>query len=134
MAYLDLSLAFDTVDHAIFIRKLKDMYGIRNTLQKWFDSYLTNRQPRVCINTSFSKPRYLKCGVPQGSFFGARIYTMYVRPMSEIINRHNVSCYSYADDSQLYIQCDNNEELIRYAITRLERCISDICEWMSVIH
>ena len=56
---------------------------------------------------------------------------MYVRPMSEIINRHNVSYHSYADDSQLYIQCDNNEESIRCAITRLERCIPDICEWMS---
>ena len=131
LASLDLSSAFDTVDHAIFLRRLQDMYGICNTFQKWFDSYLTNRQPRVCINTSFSNPRYLKCGVPQGSVLGARIYTMYVRPMSEIINRHNVSYHSYADDSQLYIQCDNNEESIRCAITRLERCISDICEWMS---
>ena len=131
LASLDLSSAFDTVDHAIFLRRLQDMYGICNTFQKWFDSYLTNRQPRVCINTSFSNPRYLKCGVPQGSVLRARIYTMYVRPMSEIINRHNVSYHSYADDSQLYIQCDNNEESIRCAITRLERCISDICEWMS---
>ena len=131
LASLDLSSAFDTVDHAIFLRRLQDMYGICNTFQKWFDSYLTNRQPRVCINTSFSNPRYLKCGVPQGSVLGARIYTMYVRPMSEIINRHNVSYHSYADDSQLYIQCDNNEESIRCAITRLEQCISDICEWMS---
>ena len=108
------------------------MYGqvhvrICSTFQKWFDSYLTNRQPRVCINTSFSNPRYLKCGIPQGSVLGARIYTMYVRPMSEIINRHNVSYHSYADDSQLYIQCDNNEESTRCAITRFERCISDIC-------
>ena len=131
LASLDLSSAFDTVDHAIFLRRLQDMYGICNTFQKWFDSYLTNRQPRVCINTSFSNPRYLKCGVPQGSVLGARIYTMYVRPMSEIINRHNVSYHSYADDSQLYIQCDNNEESIRCAINRLERCILDICEWMS---
>ena len=131
LASLDLSSAFDTVNHAIFLRRLQDMYGICNTFQKWFDSYLTNRQPRVCINTSFSNPRYLKCGVPQGSVLGARIYTMYVRPMSEIINRHNVSYHSYADDSQLYIQCDNNEESIRCAITRLEQCISDICEWMS---
>ena len=131
LASLDLSSAFDTVDHAIFLRRLQDMYGICNTFQKWFDSYLTNREPRVCINTSFSNPRYLKCGVPQGSVLGARIYTMYVRPMSEIINRHNVSYHSYADDSQLYIQCDNNEESIRCAITRLEQCISDICEWMS---
>ena len=56
---------------------------------------------------------------------------MYVRPLCEIINRHNVSYHSYVDGSQLYIQCDNNEESIRCAITRLERCISDICEWMS---
>ena len=131
LASLDLSLAFDTVDHAIFLRRLQDMEGICNTFQKWFDSYLTYRQPRVCINTSFSNPRYLKCGVPQGSVLGARICTMYVRPMSEIINRHNVSYHSYADDSQLYIQCDNNEESIRCAITRLERCIPDLCEWMS---
>ena len=92
LAFVDLSSLFDTVNHVIFLRRLQDMCGICNTFQKWFDSYLTNltnTQPRVCINTSFSNPCYLKCGVFQGSVLGARIYIMYVRPMSEITNRHN---------------------------------------------
>ena len=73
----------------------------------------------------------LQCGVPQGSVLGARLYTMYARPVSAIIEHHNISYHSYADDTQLYIQCDNNEGSVRCAISHLEQCISEICEWMK---
>ena len=75
-----------------------------------------------------SKSQNLKCGVPQGSVLGARMYTMYARPVSAIIEHNNIFYHSYADDTQLYIQCDNNEESVRCAISHLEKCISEICE------
>ena len=59
------------------------------------------------------------------------MYTMYARPVSAIIEHSNIFYHSYADDTQLYIQCDNNEESVRCAISHLEQCISEICEWMK---
>ena len=59
------------------------------------------------------------------------MYTMYARPVSAIIEHNNIFYHSYADDTQLYIQCDNNEESVRCAISHLEKCISEICEWME---
>ena len=122
---------FDTVDQGIFLQQLKHTYGISGTFYQWFKSYLHNRQLKVCVNSSFSNSQNLNCGVPQGSVLGARMYTMYARPVSAIIEHNNIFYHSYADDTQLYIQCDNNEESVRCAISHLEKCISEICEWMK---
>ena len=130
---LDLSATFNTVDHGIFLQ-LEHKYGIYGTSYQWFKFYMHNRQLKVCIYSSFSKSYNLKCGVPQGSVLGARMCTMYARPVSAIIERHHISYHSYADDTQLYIQCDNNEEAVRCTISHLEHCISEIChicEWMK---
>ena len=89
---------------------------------------ISNRQTKVCIASSYSKPRLLNCGVPQGSVLGARLYTMYTRPIADIMNRHNVYYHSYADDSQLYIVCNNDENSIKQVVKQLEDCITDVCE------
>ena len=128
---LDLSAAFDTVDHDIFINRLKSVYGAYGTAHALFKSYLLNRHYRVCINSSFSEKHKLKCGVPQGSVLGARMYTMYTEPMRTLITKHQVSYHSYADDTQLYVHCDNDETSIQLAIKRLEHCIADVCKWMK---
>ena len=140
LASLDLSAAFNTVDHGIFLQ-LEHKYGIYGTSYQWFKSYLHNRQLKVCINSSFSKSHNLKCGVPQGSVLESTdVYNQYtcqssvkkfILPVSAIVERHNISYHSYADDTQLYIQCDNNEEAVRYTISHLEHCILEICEWMK---
>ena len=59
------------------------------------------------------------------------MYTMYTEPMRTIIEEHNISYHSYADDTQLYIHCDNNELAIKAAIKQLEHCIADVCKWMT---
>ena len=98
---------------------------------EWFKSYLRHRQHKVSINGSLSTARTLRCGVPQGSVLGARMYSMYVKPLSDIMNRHNVRYHTYADDIQLYITCENNENSIEEAVVRLQDCISEISVWMS---
>ena len=131
LASLDLSAAFDTVDHDILLHRLWTYYGIRGIAHQWFSSYLRDRQTKICINSSYSESRRLKCGVPQGSVLGARLYTMYTRQMSAIMDNHSVRYHSYADDTQVYLECDNNEVAVRNAVDRLEKCISDVCEWMN---
>ena len=84
-----------------------------------------------CGNKSSSQKKPLRCGVPQGSVLEARMYSMYVKPLSDIMNRHNVMYHNYVDDIQLYIPCENNETSIEEAVNRLQDCISEISVWMS---
>ena len=51
--------------------------------------------------------------------------------MSAIMDNHNVRYHSYADDTQVYLECDSNEAAVRNAVDRLEKCITDVCEWMN---
>ena len=83
------------------------------------------------MHSSHSETQKLKCGVPQGSVLGARMYAMYAHPMSNIVNRHDVSYHNYADDTQLYMACDNNKASVMQAVKSLEDCIADISEWMG---
>ena len=131
LASLDLSAAFDTVDHKVFLHKLYNEFGIEDEALNWFRSYLDNKKHRVSINGISSDSHKLKCGVPQGSVLGARMYTMYTRQLSHIILRHGLQHHSYADDTQIYIQCENNAEARSEAMAKLEHCISDICIWMK---
>ena len=131
LASLDLSAAFDTVNHNIFITRLNTEFQISGTIIQWFKSYLDARHHNVCINDDYSRSHTSSCGVPQGSVLGARMFTMYMRPLSAIMNKHGVSYHSYADDIQLYLKCGNNDISVDDTISRLEMCIRDICKWMS---
>ena len=98
---------------------------------QWFKSYPDARYHNVCINDDYSRSHTSSCGVPQGSVLGARMFTMYMRPFSAIMDKHGVRYHSYADDIQLYLKCGNNDISVDDAISRLEMCIKDICKWMS---
>ena len=102
LASLDLSAAFDTVDHTVFLHKLYNKFGIEDEALSWFRSFLVNRKHRVSINGISSDSHRLKCGVPQGSVLGARMYTICTQQLSHIILRHGLQHHSYADDTQIY--------------------------------
>ena len=84
LASLDLSTAFDTVDHDIFLHRLESTYGISEIFYCWFKSYLENRKLRVCVHSSHYKTQKLKCGVPQGSLLDARMYMQCMRIQCQI--------------------------------------------------
>ena len=114
LASLDLSAAFDTVDHDIFIGRMH-AYGIRETALKWFQSYLDRRSYRVLINNAFSSAHTLSCGVPQGSVLRARMYTIYVAPLANVIKKYSINCLcSILDEhAPLYTTCKQYRELYR---------------------
>ena len=100
---LDLSAAFDTIDHYILLYRLESVFGIAGTCLNWFKSYLTGRRLRVFIDGTASDIRDLKFGVPQGSVLCPELFTMYLQPLGEIARKRNVKIHIYADDCQLYI-------------------------------
>ena len=129
---LDLSAAFDTVDHHILLKRMRHLYGIDDTAWCWFESYLDNRHTKVRINDSLSSSRVLVCGVPQGSVLGARLYSMFIYPILNIIKKHGVHYHCYADDIQIYMKCKDTDIDIQESITRLQNCILEISNWMMV--
>ena len=77
LVLLDLSSAFDTIDHDVLVDKLRSRYGIKGTALNWFRSYLTNRTQSVRIGDSSSSNRTLKYGVPQGSLLGPLLFSLF---------------------------------------------------------
>ena len=128
---LDLSAAFDTVDHDTMVRRLEYSFGIQGKALSWFASYLSGRTQRIMINKSLSKAFKLECGVPQGSCLGPLLFTLYTSELFEIIKYHLPMIHCHADDSQVYISFSPNDKAEQLAVVRnMEDCIRNIRFWM----
>ena len=97
---LDLSAAFDTVDHDVLLERLKSGLGVCRTALNWFKSYLSGKSQSVLINGTQSKPTSLVCGVSQGSVLDPILFTIFMLPLGDIIKRHGMQFHMYADDCQ----------------------------------
>ena len=86
LTLLDLSAAFDTIDHAILLKRLSITFGMRGTVLKWFQSYLVGRTFFMHLDGINSAQYDLEFGVPQGFVLGPILYTMYTQPLGKIIN------------------------------------------------
>ena len=99
LVLLDLSAAFDTIDHSILLNRLHKRYGITGTTLSWFEAYLTDRCQVIELNGESSDEIWLQFGVPQGSVLGPLLFTSYTAPLGEIACRHGVELHLYADDT-----------------------------------
>jgi hypothetical protein len=129
LVLLDLSAAFDTVDHEKLIKILAEKIGLAGAALKWFRDYLLNRIQSVIIDGVESNIWNILFGVPQGSVLGPILFIIYTSPLGDIFRHHGVSYHLYADDTQIYISfsCDKLPD----AFTRMEQCIADIRCWMT---
>ena len=106
LVLLDLSTAFDTVDHTILLGRLGKRFGITNQALEWLSSYLHERKETVIIDGCRSKERDLVCGVPLGSVLGPLLFTMYTSELGDILMEHGIQYTRYADDTHLYLPFD----------------------------
>ena len=131
LVLLDLSAAFDTVDHEILLNRLKYRMGVEGTVLKWMESYLSGRSQSVQIKDVKSDSKALKWGVPQGSVLGPILFSIYTSPLGDIVKKHGVEYHLYADDTQLYLAFNPDEKQSEEeALSKLELCVKDIREWM----
>ena len=127
LVLLDLSAAFDTLDHSVLLHRLEHRFGISGTVLQWLKSYLSHRKQRVSLDSFMSEPSDLLFGVPQGSVLGPILFTLYTAPLEDIFALHGINSMLYADDTQLYMVCNRPSD-IRNAV---EECLEDICTWMK---
>ena len=99
--FLDLKKAFDTVDHAILLTKLR-YYGVETASINWFTSYLENRQQVCYANDITASIDYVTCGVPQGSILGPLLFLIYINDISKCLD-YGVARL-FADDTNLISQ------------------------------
>ena len=132
LTLLDLSAAFDTVNHAILVKRLETLYGICGTENKWFQSYLSERHQRVKVGNYLSQAKTLLTGVPQGSGLGPWEYTSYTRELGCIMLALSIIYHIFADDTQLQKAMDVNSVASQFqAKESTEQCIKEISNWMN---
>jgi len=102
---LDMSAAFDTVDHSTLLRRLRVSYGLQGAALGWFTSFLSGRTQFVNCRSTRSLPTMILCGVPQGAILSPILFLLYIADLLQIIARHNLRPHMYADDIQIYGFC-----------------------------
>jgi len=130
LVMLDLSSAFDTVDHILLLERLQRDLGVSDKALSWFRSYLEDRTQRVIIDGHSSSEERLQFGVPQGSVLGPQLFSLYTAPLGRIIRKHGLQYHFYADDTQLYLFIEPVQDEVDNAVERIERCVREIRAWL----
>ena len=128
---IDLSVAFDTVDHEVLLDVLEAKFGVNGNALLWFDNYLRPRNCKINIGSSYSSARELNFSVPQGSCAGPVLFSVYASTIQNVVTQ-DISLHGYADDHALKISFNasepNAEEL---TIRNLAECTDNIKKWMD---
>ena len=106
--FIDLAKAFDTVDHQLLLTKLENI-GLDVNAVAWFKSYLSNRSQVTAINQSYSSPRPVPVGVPQGSILGPLLFLVYINDLSNCMKHCKIM--QYADDTLIYYSAKSPQDI-----------------------
>src|SRR6187399_158774 len=130
LVLLDLSAAFDTIDHQILLSRLSSIFGFSDTALSLIKSYLTDRSQYVTIGDHRSSPVPITTGVPQGSVLDPLLFTLYTTPIGEILSNRSVSFHLYADDTQLYISFSSSDSTTNLSV--LSSTLDTIHSWLTL--
>ena len=129
LGMLDMSAAFDCVDHIILIRRLNVSFGIDENALDWIVSYIMGRRQYVRYNGRTSDISVVECGVPQGSVLGPLYFVLFTADVFGIADEHGFAIHGYADDMQIYDHCVVED--LHHLTSRLVDCIGSIGVWMT---
>ncbi len=127
---LDLSSAFDTVDHNILLHRLHSTIGLSDSVHNWFSSYLSGRTEHVALGEVKWLTHIVSCVVPQGSVLGPILFILYMLPLGHVISRHGIYFHCYADDIQLYIRINSTPSFVM-PFSIFTNCLEEIKAWMK---
>ena len=133
MVLLDMSAAFDTIPHHLFLARLKRTFGISSTALQWFESYFEERYQRVTIQGEMSDETLLEIGLPQGAGAGPFGYKAYTKPLGSLIRSLllMVLYHMFADDNQLYKSINPNSAVSQAkAKCDMETCLNSLSTWL----
>ena len=126
---LDISAAFDTVDHQKLLNCFSTHYGITGIALEWLKSYLSDRTQRVVIEDTESFISLMDHGFPQGAVLAGLFYNMYSGPLHKEIEEYDTEHHGYADDNDLYLAFSVENQIP--AIESLQRCLETTKEWLN---
>ena len=130
LVLLDLSSAFDTIDHQILLDRLASFYGFSGLALSLLRSYLSDRTHHVVVQSSSSPAFHITTGVPQGSVLGPLLFSLYTSPISHILENTNISFHLYADDTQLYISFSGSDS--SSALASLSHALDSVYSWLTL--
>jgi hypothetical protein len=129
LALLDMSSAFDTVDHDVLVGILQRRFGIQDLALDWFIDFVTDRTQSVIVNNIASAAHAITCGVPQGSVLGPKQFIVYSEDVADIFVRHGLLHHQYADDMQAVGH--GPVASARNIAATLHDCITGVHQWCS---
>jgi len=128
LAVLDLTAAFDTVDHKILLQRLQSRFGVTGRLMAWIRSYLYQRTLYVHLGSCGSRPQPVFSSVPEESVLGTILFLIYIADLPCVIQCHGFQLHLYADETQIYDLCSpSSTDQLQL---RLSDCIDDVANWM----
>ena len=124
LTLLDLSAAFDSVDHTTLLRRLQKSYALCGSVLSWFTSCLTARTQYVRTSVTSSSPSVVLYDVPQSSVLGPILFVLYTADVLQLVRDHGLVTHAYADDTQILGICPPSEtDALQSQVSRLPgRC------------
>ena len=126
---LDISAAFDMLDHNRLLQRSNELFGLAGQVISWLESYLSGRTNYIAVGNCRSSAVSSTSGVPQGSVLGPLLFSIFTTPVGRLISVFNVSYHQYADDTQLYTSVDLSSDK---DIINLSNCADAVTKWHLV--